>query len=330
MRYLSAQLDQLAVLGFSKARSLSFLKMTDAKLSNPLARLDILSVEALYKTAAKVLNEPHLGLRVGHSFRILNYAQTGSIYALCENVKQAIDMNAKYQCVAIDAGEISYDTIGINGRVGHFLNLSPYEDVKTCHHVLNMICGAYATTFNWLGWGAGKDLKSVCFNQPKPDDMSLFDQLYDCPVLFDQPKMGIEFFEAAMNTPLPTRDPEKLSLAISKLDKILYPQNANESFEAAARASIKAALALGQVSVPIIASRLDLSERQLRQTFKNYDLKYRQLLETERQNLFQDLYEKGENFSVISHELCYNDQAAFNRAFRRWYGVSPGQYVKSV
>jgi len=51
--------------------------------------------------------------------------------------------------------------------------------------------------------------------------MSLFDQLYDCPVFFDQPKVGIEFYEAAMNTPLPTRDDEKLSLGIAKLDQLL-------------------------------------------------------------------------------------------------------------
>jgi len=161
-----------------------------------------------------------------------------------------------------------------------------------------MICGAYATTFNWLGWGVSKDLKSVCFNQSKPDDMSLFDQLYDCPVFFDQPKVGIEFYEAAMNTPLPTRDDEKLSLGI------------------------------GQVSLPIIASRLNFSERDLRKILKSSGLKYRELLDLERQTLFKELHERGESFSVISQELCYNDQAAFNRAVKRWYGVSPSQYVK--
>ena len=88
-------------------------------------------------------------------------------------------------------------------------------------------------------------------------------------------------------------------------------------------------MAAGQVSSSIVASRLELSERQFRETMKENDLKYSQLLESERQLLFQHLYDKGESFSVISHELCYNDQAAFNRAFKRWYGVSPSQYVAS-
>jgi len=326
MRYLSVQLDQLEVLGFAKEQSVSFLNLTETRLNNPLARIDILAVEGLYNHAAEVLNEPHLGLRMGHSFRILNYAQTGTIYALCENMKQAIEMNSKYQRIAIDAGDISYDTVGIKGRLGHFLSLTPYDELKTCHHVLNMICGAYATTFDWLGWEVGKGLKSVCFNQTKPDDISLFEELYDCPIFFDQPKLGIEFVEGAITTPLSTHDSEKLSLAISKLDKVLDAQNTSKSFEAAARASIQAALTLGQVSLPIIASRLDVSERQLRQNFKKHGLKYRDLLTSERQALFQKLFEKGESFSTISQDLCYNDQAAFNRAFKRWYGVAPSQY----
>jgi len=205
--------------------------------------------------------------------------------------------------------------------------LLPHQEVKNCYHVLNLICGAYATTFDWLGWGAGKGLKSVFFNQRAPEDMSVFQQLYDCPQYFDLPKLGIEFDDAVITAPLPTHDPEKLSRIIVSLDKILGARNTSKSLEQAARASMRAAMATGQVSLPIVASRLELTERQYRETMKENGLKYSQLLESERQALFQDLYKKGENFFAISQELCYNDQAAFNRAFRRWYGVSPSQYV---
>jgi len=28
--------------------------------------------------------------------------------------------------------------------------------------------------------------------------------------------------------------------------------------------------------------------------------------------------------------LAYNDQAAFNRAFKRWYGTTPSQYSSNI
>ena len=329
MRFLSEQLYQLETFGFPTSQSLAVLSLSESQLDNITARIPIVTVEKLYRHASKVLNEPHLGLRTGHNFRILNYAQTGTIYALSKTIKQAIELNSKYQRIAIDAGEISYETVGLDGRSGHFLSLLPHEEVKNCHHVLNLICGAYATTFNWLAWGLGKNLKSVFFNQRAPEDLSLFHQLYDCPQYFDLPALGIEFDDALITAPLPTHDSEKFSHIIVKLDKIIGVRQTSKSLEQAVRASIRAAMAAGQVSSSIVASRLELSERQFRETMKENDLKYSQLLESERQSLFQHLYDKGESFSVISHELCYNDQAAFNRAFKRWHGVSPSQYVAS-
>jgi len=329
MRFLSEQLYQLESFGFATSQSLAFLRFSETQLNDITARIPILTVEKLYRHAAKVLNEPHLGLRTGHNFRILNYAKTGTVYALSRTIKQAIELNSKYQRIAIDAGDISYEPVGPDGQIGHFLCLAPYDEVKDCYHILNMICGAYSTTFSWLGWGAGKDLKSAYFNQPPPDTPSLFNELYDCPIFFGRSTLGIEFYKAAITAPLPTYDPEKLSLAITKLDKLIGARNTSKSLEQATRASMRAAMTMGQISSSIVASRLELSERQFRQRLKENDLKYRQLLESERQLLFQQLYDQGESFSVISQDLCYNDQAAFNRAFRRWYGVSPTDYVKA-
>lgn len=330
MRYLSTQIDQLAEYGYSHTQSLSFLNLTKTELDDPDLRIDITLVETLYKAAAHYLNDPNLGLCVGHSFRIAHYAQTGKIYSFCSDLKQVIDMNAKYQCIAIDVGVISYEDEGWSGARGHFLNLTPYENVKDCYHVLNMVMGAYATTFNWLSWGSGLELKSASFNQTKPSDMSVFNKYYACPLYFSQEKIGVEFDSEAINAPLITQNAEKFTVIISKLDKILEGHHINGSLESAVRESIRAALGLGQVSVPHIATRMSLTERDFRRTLKDANLKYRSLLKSERQKLFHELYKVGNTFSVISQELCYNDQAAFNRAFKRWYNVTPSQYVENL
>ena len=142
--------------------------------------------------------------------------------------------------------------------------------------------------------------------------------------------IGIELDEAAIKAPLITHNAEKLAVIIAKLDKIIEGHNVTESLESAVRASIRAALNIGQVSVSHIASRLEMTERDFRRNLKAADLKYKDLLESERQALFLELYETGKTFSTISQELCYNDQAAFNRAFKRWYGTTPSQYVEEL
>ena len=330
MRFLSTQIDQLDNLGYGRKLSLSFLNLNNDKLDEVNHRIDINEVEGLYREASKVLNDPSIGLRVGHNFRVSNYGKTGSLYTFCKDLKHVIHMNAKYQAIAIDAGKISYETKGWGGQSGHFLSLVPHDKNKDCHHVLSMIVGAYAATFKWLSWDLGAELKSISFSEPKPSAANLFENIYDCPVFFGQDKIGIEFFDTAIQAPLTTRNDEKLAIYVAELNALSNTQSINESLEISVRASIRSALSLGYVSLPIIAARLNMSERQLRQNLQSAGLRYRALLEAERQKIFSELHEKGTSFSVISQELCYNDQAAFNRAFKRWHGVTPGQYTSSL
>ena len=139
MRFLSEQLYQLETFGFATSQSLAVLSLSESQLDNITARIPIITVEKLYRHASKVLNEPHLGLRTGHNFRILNYAQTGTIYALCKTIRHVIELNAKYQRIAIDAGDISYETVGLDGRSGHFMTLLPHEAVSYTHLTLPTI-----------------------------------------------------------------------------------------------------------------------------------------------------------------------------------------------
>ena len=110
------------------------------------------------------------------------------------------------------------------------------------------------------------------------------------------------------------------------LDELLNRGNESENFMATLRASTQSAMAEGHVSLPIVAERMKISERQLRNKMKSLKLSFRDMLEEERKQRFLKLHEKGESFASIAQALAYNDQAAFNRAFKRWYNMSPTQY----
>ena len=138
--------------------------------------------------------------------------------------------------------------------------------------------------------------------------------------------MRLEFFKETVHMPFPTANAEKLAAGIAKLDALLESQNTSESFSQAVHSATRAALNLGSVSLSIVANRLGISERQLRQKLKTINQNFRTILESERKAAFERLFEDGENFAVIAQSLGYNDQSAFNRAFKRWYDMSPSAY----
>lgn len=320
--YLAVQLDQLEAFGFSRDRALAELGLTETDIKDPKARIDAERVERMYKVAAEVLSEPRIGIRVGYKFRVHDYQKTGSIYSYCENIGQVLELNRRYQCLAVDVGLPEYRIE--EGR--HFFLYNRYEAAKDMHHVMGMVFGAWATALRWLSWAAGHELKEAHLMPNAPDDISFYKEVVQCPIIFGQPRNHVEFHPESIHKPLITRDPEKLAQCVALLDKILKLNHESEVFKATVEASIQGAMAEGHVNVTVVADRMNLKERHLRKTLTQQGLSFRNLVEEQRKKRFNELHTQGESFVSIAQSLAYNDQAAFNRAFKRWYNIAPGQY----
>lgn len=76
-----------------------------------------------------------------------------------------------------------------------------------------------------------------------------------------------------------------------------------------------------------IAATQHVSQRTLIRRLKRGGTSYRAILEGVRRTLARD-YLLNSDFSAgnIAHRLGYQDASNFGRAFRSWYGVSPGRY----
>jgi AraC-like DNA-binding protein len=58
---------------------------------------------------------------------------------------------------------------------------------------------------------------------------------------------------------------------------------------------------------------------------------YRDILETTRRDLAEKYLREGDyKQAEIAYMVGFSDQSNFARAFKRWTGVSPGQYRKSA
>jgi len=328
-RYLLAQLDILNDLGFSYKESYQALEFDKSRLSNSSQRVPVEALLPVFRAAEIVLDNPLIGLEVGFRFRIGTFAQTGAIYSYCENLRQVIDLNKRYQRLAIDIAHITYlhDTRP-DGEEHHYMQFTPYyDDYEKYRHITDMVMASYGTAYRWLSWGSGEDIKGVHLPYNKPENIKLYERVFQSNINFSAPVTALEFSPAMMTAPLTTHDPEKLAALIAQLDKIMNAGEAHLSLRVAIETAMKAALQKGSITITIIANRLNRTERQLRIDMKTAGMSYRHMLDSVRQDLFFEYYKNGESFASIAQHLAYNDQAAFNRAFRRWYDMSPGKWA---
>ena len=323
-RYLSANLDILDKFGFPRDRALGILGLDAAKLENSSDRMSLDPFIDCINAAAIFTSDPNIALRMGYKFRVGTFGQTGNLYAYCETLKEVIPMNDRYQKVAIDAGHVEYlkDPSG-----GHHMCFRPYySDVIRYRPITDMIMASYVTTYRWLTWGSGEDILSTHLPYPKPVDISAHEEIFKSNLVFESENTCLEFSEVAMSQTITTHDPERLSRAQLKLDKILGVQMATQSFEQAVMAAIQGAVESGQVSSHIVAERMGLSWSALRTQLNASGEGMRSRLDRVRKSMFIEQQKSGQSFSEIAMSLAYNDQAAMNRAFRRWFGMTPSEW----
>ncbi len=329
--YAASQIKILESFGYSKTNAFEILGVDKAAtLPDPALRITAQKFNKVFDAAEAALNDPLIGLRVGYEFRISNFATTGNIYSYCQNLTEVLALNARYQPLAVKLGRISSvsepDENGDEPR--YYLDYDLYSnDFDSVRHVFGLIFGAYGTAFRWLTWSSAYDLKAVYLQHKAPDDMSLYERVFQCPVYFNQPYNRIEFFKESMTAMISTYDPVRKAQAVAKLDSLMNKQDAHDSFKRSLYVTIQDEMARGRTNLQSIADSFGLSEHKFRQKLKRTSIKYRAFLDHVRQDLCEQKFSEGLGYAQIAHDLGYNDQAAFTRAFKRWHGVTPGEFT---
>ena len=323
--YLSANLDILNLLGFSRATALEVMALDEESLDPPHGRICIDRFLSCIDAAADQTSNPQIGLDLGLKFRVAGFGVTGAIYSYCEDLEEVMIMNNLYQKLAIDAGKIEYrqDPSG-----GHHMCFSPYYADWTCYkYITDIIMASYVTTYRWLSWGSGEDVVSARLPYVQPSERVNYENRLQTKIETNSEHICIEFSDIAMSQKLATRNPELLARARIVLDKLLGQQTASVDFEKGVEAAIRGAIETGQVSAQTIAMRMGLSLSAFRSCLAETEEGVRPRIDRVRKSMFMEKSTAGLSLSQIALDLAYNDQAAMNRAFRRWFGMTPTQWL---
>ena len=114
-----------------------------------------------------------------------------------------------------------------------------------------------------------------------------------------------------------------------QLDALLYSDSARARRQKL-RNALAENLAEGLTKRDDLARKLEVTVYNLEKDMSDLGLTFRELLELVRRNEFHRLSKKGVPLAEIAFALGYNDQAAFTRAFQRWYGETPGRFSLSI
>lgn len=166
----------------------------------------------------------------------------------------------------------------------------------------------------------------VRLTRPAPATATRHAELLGCPVRFGAAESGFDVRTEAWRAPMHNADPA-LERTVRELAAHLGLGATTGDLETALRARLRHLLPQGEVSASAAAAALGLSERTLQRRLAAAGTSYREVLDRLRETEAERLLGAGRlPLGEVALRLGFSDQTAWNRAFRRWKGVSPTEW----
>jgi AraC-like DNA-binding protein len=148
-----------------------------------------------------------------------------------------------------------------------------------------------------------------------------------CPVEFDAEHVAMIFDAQLAARPVLTGNPE-LAAEADRLSARYIDGLLPDSAAARVRSLLLKAMPSGDIDQEQIASALNQSPSTLQRRLRKEGTSYQQLLDATRRELALEYLRDGrQSLADITFLLGFSDQSNFTRAFRRWTGKTPRQYL---
>jgi AraC-like DNA-binding protein len=298
-------------------------RLDPVTLEQPDARLSQAQAAGLWRALERCGAGDDLGVRAARrspqvGFGVVQYAARA-----CANLGEAICRGTRYLALLNTAAELRLTVRGglaylayVNhSHVGPLPRLIAEYTLASLHH------------FGRLATGRS-ELVEVHFQHAAPADIAAHEQLFAGRLCFEARTNQVVFPARALALPLLSADGGLRSILDRCAEEELVRLGMNSSVAARVRTIIGQILAEGTaLELDAVARRLHCSARTLQRRLRAEETSVHELVDEVRQQLACRLLEASDlSLADIAYRLDLADASALVRAFRRWCGMSPGQW----
>lgn len=291
-------------------------------LDDPDARIPQDHMTRLWRLAVSRSGNPAIGLSMANVIRPAHFNVVGYALMTSRNLKEGFGRIVRYQRIIGEASDLNLNVLPDCYR----LDVSIHGDGLPASPQSHDAALAYALAF--CRWMTGKHLVPLeaSFAYDQPADTSPYAQLFDCPLRFNADSFSLSFSRDVMEAPLATAN-STLAQMHDRLATEYLSRFEQSRVTHQARQVLCRLLPQGEPKRVAVASALRMSTRTLQRRLQEEGNSFQQLLdETRRELAIQYLGQPQLTLLEIAYLLGFADPSNFFRAFKRWFGVPPGQY----
>jgi len=298
------------------------LDMDYQLLSDPDARIAQDQMTALWGLAVELSGNPSVGLnmarviRPGH-FNVVGFALLSSV-----NLREGLARLVRYQRIIGEASDMTLQQSPDSYTIELHIHGDKVPAPRQSHDA------ALAYLIGFFRWMTGTHILplQVTFAYEQPDDIRVHEALFQCPMVFGAPCFSMRFAREIMDARLASGN-ATLAQMHDQFAGDYLARFEQTRVTHQARQVLCRLLPQGEPKRQTVASALSMSTRTLQRRLQEEHTSFQQLLdETRRELAMQLLRQRRLTLLEVAYLLGFADPSNFFRAFKRWFGMPPGQY----
>lgn len=299
-----------------------------ARMAEPRARLSIPRYMRLGHAAIQLAGDNALGLEMGRLQAPPHLGLAGITAAQAPTVREAARTLIRFETLyaANYRGRSSFEE-DIAGAWLRFYSISPYNTFN--RFVVDTVLAGWISQLARI---AAQPIRPtvVQIEFDAPDYLQRYEALFGCPVEFASDNNRLRLDQATLAQRNPEHCPgawqHLLELCEAELEQLTRTRSLRERM-----AQLLGPMLKGQEpDLSQLADRLQLPVWTLRRKLAEEGTSYRAILNDTRRDLAMAYIRDTESaFGEIAWLLGFSSAEAFQRAFKRWSGQTPGEYRRA-
>lgn len=318
-------LSELQDRGIGAARVRDELGLTDELLDCARARLSLADMSRIVRGALLLSADPGLGLALGCRAPKSMLQLLGPMLLACRTLREAFSLLEPFVPLVADGVTFSLREDGPHALFGYrcaeFAGsgarfASEYVLAMTLRIAGTLVPSRLATPVRAL------------FVHAEPEYVQRYLRVFDCPVWFEQDIDALVFPRELLDLPQHHADPV-LRDALRELgQRTLRERDTPTTWTERVREVLRREDDLSALDLQTLSRRLTVAPRMLRRRLSSEGTSVTALVDEARCRIACHELRRHTPIKRIAERAGFGEQTAFHRAFKRWTGQTPRQYLR--
>ncbi len=326
--YIKVLFDWLLEKGQSEQFIQEKISLKYETIINQETRINFKYWYRLWEHAIASLDDDSFALKLGQKVLSKYITIVGSVCETCPTLRESFIQIERFNRLMCSNISISVLEFGENKEFSKIiLNLHGLEKIE--RYILEWYFTRYVV-------GMREKVRyraafiSLNFKHPKPSYYDEYKKVFKVPIQFNWNANEIILKSSYLDKPLITSQPFLLKLFKKEAMALLNAIESDSPFVHDVKMLIVKNLYTGSANIENISNQLNLSRQTLFRKLKKEGIAFKTLLKNVREEMAKKYLREHKNFTVneIAYLLGYSEPCAFNRAFKKWTGSTPYQFIQ--